>query len=155
MPDAGDSTPRKTPVVFDRRTAARVLRATRSNELTPRGQPRRPARGGPWTYGVVRARVTTKITEGRFHAPGTGQARIYHEDADGVWRPSGDPVDVLNQLGGGDIDAPDAIFLSWIGGKWWVTAANCPDNLDDSEDPEEPGGGGPVEGPGDGTGLGD
>lgn len=131
------ATPKGRPVAFSPGAARKIEKAVNRVLSTPRSNERRPARGGVWTYGIVRARVTTTITEGTFHAPGSGEARLYFPDDDGVWRPSGDPVEVKNQFQGGDIEVPDSILIAWIAGQWFVVAANCGDNLDETEDPPE------------------
>lgn len=126
MADVND--PKKIPVVYDRSTAARVLRATRAHELSPRNA---PPRGrvpiAPWTYGIVRAKVTTAIPGGTFTSPSTaGRAQIQHKNSAGQWADVGDPVEVRNQFGGGSIAAGAGVLLAWIGGEWFVVAADCP-----------------------------
>lgn len=150
------------PVIWSASAARRIKAAVRRVELRSASHDRRPGRADTWTRSVVRARVTTKITAGTFHSPGTGAARIYWPDAAGVWRPSGDPVAVKNQSKGDEVAVPDAILIAWISGEWWLLDANCSDKVDASEDPEPEapgggeGGGGPVEDPpGDPGGLGD
>lgn len=87
----------------------------------PRGGERRPARGAPWNPGIVRAKVTSKVSPGSFDVPSyNGLAQIYHDGA-----ASGDPVVVWNQFGGGDIAVGAGVLLGWVGGKWFVVAADC------------------------------
>jgi len=113
--------PPKRPVAFSEPAARRIGAAVRRVELTPRRYGQRPSRADNWTYSVVRAKATTAISAGTFGSPShDGRAQLYHDG-----EASGDPVVVYNQFGGGSIAVDAALLLAWIGGKWFVLAADC------------------------------
>lgn len=119
--------PKDRPVAFSPGAARKIKQAVGRVLSTPRSNERRPSRGAPWTYGIVRAKVTAEIPEGSFAAPSEGgEAQIYHKDSSGEWVESGDPVEVHNQFGGGSIAVGASVLVAWIGGEWFVVAADCP-----------------------------
>jgi len=119
--------PPNRPVAFSAGAARKIKQAVHRINATPRSNDRRPARGGPWTYGVVRAKVSTVIPSGSFASPSdSGEAQIYHKDSAGDWVASGEPVSVKNQFGGGSIAVDSGVLIAWIGGEWFVVAADCP-----------------------------
>lgn len=106
---------------------AKVVDAVESNAVAAsRGM---KAGGQPWTYGVVRARVTTAIPAGTWTSPSSsGKAQIRHKNASGAWVDSGDPVTVYNDhtfcSGTSSIAVNKVVKLGWIGGDWWLVGAD-------------------------------
>jgi len=117
----------KKPVVFSAKSAGKIAEATHRVLNEPVSYDGRSAKSPVWTYGVVRAKVTTEIPGASFEDPSdTGEAQIYHMDAIFDWVPVDDPVKVRNQFGGSAISVGVSVMLAWIGGQWWVVAADCP-----------------------------
>jgi len=105
----------------------RIRRVCERVEGTPPGRTFGDGSGGRfWNPGVVRAKVTAAIPSGTFDAPSTGgEVQIYEKDAAGGWVAGGDPVVVLNQFGGGPVAVGAGVLVAWIGGEWFVVAADC------------------------------
>lgn len=85
----------------------------------------RQSGAAPWTYGIVRARVTTAIPAGSWDSPSSsGRAQIRHKDATGAWVNSGDPVKVFNDHplcpGTTTVAVNTVIKLGWTNGEWWL-----------------------------------
>lgn len=114
------------PVQFDGKTVRRIIAAVRWVEAQVRGSSA-SRRASPWTYSIVRARVTTAIPTGTFDVPSSsGRAQVVHPDASGAWVASGSPVVVWNDhTVTASVAANKAVKLAWIGGGWWLVAADC------------------------------
>lgn len=120
----------ETVVGFKRRDAARISRVVRAHEGGGSADFSRSPGSQPWTFSLVRARVTTAIPAGTTAAPSSsGRAQIYHRDASGAWVASGDPVQVWNDHaycpGVTSIAVGKAAKLGWINGQWWLVGADA------------------------------
>jgi len=91
------------------------------------GGPRPGNRSTPWTYGVVRAKVTTAVPTGSWDSPSSaGRAQIYHKDSTGAWVASGDPVELWNDFTlTASIPVGRVVRIGWIGGEWWLVSGSC------------------------------
>jgi len=119
--------PQEKPVAFTHRGARRIKEVVERVRAEPRRSNARSAQRSPWTYGIVRAKVTTAIPSGTFASPSSdGEAQIHHKDATGAWAASGDPVKVWND---NPLDNPipvgRTIKLGWIDGEWWAVSGAC------------------------------
>lgn len=119
--------PPDKPTAFSRGAARKIKRAVQRINATPRGAPPAPSRAAPWTYGIVRAKVTTAIPSGTFESPSSsGRIQIHHKNSAGAWVASGDPVQIFN-----DNPLPSPIPVGrtvkpgWIGGEWWLVSGAC------------------------------
>lgn len=119
--------PPEKAVAFTPRGARRIKEVVERVRAEPRRLIRQSAQAPPWTYGVVRAKVTTAIPSGTFDSPSdTGEVQIYHKDALGEWAASGDPVQILND---NPLDNPIPVGRTvkpgWIDGEWWLISGAC------------------------------
>jgi hypothetical protein len=105
----------------------RTKRVVEQAERTPLGGVGPSRQANPWTYGTVRAKVTTAVPTGTFESPSSsGRAQIYVRDSSGAWVAWRDPVEVWNDnTMPSPLPVGRAAKLDWIGGVWWLTSASC------------------------------
>lgn len=113
---------------MSRRNVHRTRRAVQAVEASPLGGGASPPEGArPFTYGVVRARVTTAVPGGTWDSPSSsGRAQIRRKNPSGSWANFGDPVKVWNDNAmPSSLPVGRVVKLAWIAGDWWLVSASC------------------------------